>query len=65
MLAIGDLAAHAFAEFGTGGIWYAQIEGLLEDVAEKAVAGTTILVKGSRFMRMERVVAALAGEDLG
>jgi len=65
LLAIGDLAAHAFAEFGTGGIWYAQIEGLLEDVAEKAVAGTTILVKGSRFMRMERVVAALIDEALG
>jgi len=64
MLAIGDLAAHAFAEFGLGGIWYAQIEDLLKDVAEKAVAGTSILVKGSRFMRMERVVAALADEVL-
>ncbi|OGA43326.1 MAG: UDP-N-acetylmuramoyl-tripeptide--D-alanyl-D-alanine ligase [Betaproteobacteria bacterium RIFCSPLOWO2_12_FULL_65_110] len=62
LLAIGDLAAHAFAEFGSGGTWYAQIEGLLDEVAEKAVAGTTILVKGSRFMRMERVVAALVEE---
>jgi UDP-N-acetylmuramoyl-tripeptide--D-alanyl-D-alanine ligase len=62
MLAIGDLAAHAFAEFGPGGIWYARIEDLLKDAAEKAVAGTSILVKGSRFMRMERVVAALVGE---
>ena len=65
LLAIGDLAAHAFAEFGPGGIWYAQIEGLLADVADKAVAGTTILVKGSRFMRMERVIAALVEEALG
>jgi UDP-N-acetylmuramoyl-tripeptide--D-alanyl-D-alanine ligase len=64
LLAIGDLAAHAFAEFGSGAIWYAQIDGLLADVAAKAVAGTTILVKGSRFMRMERVVAALVEEDL-
>ena len=62
LLAIGDLAAHAFAEFGSGGTWYAQIEDLLDEVAEKAVAGTTILVKGSRFMRMERVVAALVEE---
>jgi UDP-N-acetylmuramyl pentapeptide synthase len=27
--------------------------------------GTNVLVKGSRFMRMERVVAALAGSSGG
>ena len=62
LLATGDLAAHAFAEFGQGAVWYAQIENLLDELREKAVAGTTILVKGSRFMRMERLVAALVEE---
>ncbi len=63
LLAIGDLAAHAFGEFGEGGVWYAQIEGLLEDAIADAVEGTTMLVKGSRFMRMERVVDALVGGE--
>ena len=63
LLAIGDLAAHALGEFGEGGIWHARIEALLADVADKAVPGTTMLVKGSRFMRMERVVAALVEEN--
>ena len=34
---------------------------LADHVAASATAGVTILVKGSRCMRMERVVAALAG----
>jgi UDP-N-acetylmuramoyl-tripeptide--D-alanyl-D-alanine ligase len=63
LLAIGDLAAHAFAEFAEGGIWYAQLDGLLDDLKQKALAGTTILVKGSRFMRMERAIDALVKEN--
>ena len=35
------------------------IEALIERVAQLAVAPATVLVKGSRFMQMERVVAAL------
>jgi UDP-N-acetylmuramoyl-tripeptide--D-alanyl-D-alanine ligase len=63
LLATGELARHASDEFGQGGIWYQRIEDLCAQVGSRAVPGAAILVKGSRFMRMERVVAALAPED--
>ena len=56
---IGPLAGETAAAFGTGGRHYASVEELVADLRALAVAGTTVLVKGSRFMRMERVVAAL------
>jgi UDP-N-acetylmuramoyl-tripeptide--D-alanyl-D-alanine ligase len=61
LLATGTLAAEAVAAFGAGALHFASVEALAEHVATAAQTGTTVLVKGSRFMRMERVVAALAG----
>jgi UDP-N-acetylmuramoyl-tripeptide--D-alanyl-D-alanine ligase len=49
------------AAFGAGAEHFASVDALAAQVAADAAAGTTILVKGSRFMRMERVVAALCG----
>jgi UDP-N-acetylmuramoyl-tripeptide--D-alanyl-D-alanine ligase len=56
----GLLAAEATAAFGAGAAHFASADDLARHVAGHAAAGTTVLVKGSRFMRMERVVAALA-----
>ncbi|HYR00167.1 MAG TPA: cyanophycin synthetase, partial [Casimicrobiaceae bacterium] len=56
----GALAAEAAAAFGDGAAHFASVEALAAHVAAQAGPGTTVLVKGSRFMRMERVVAALA-----
>ena len=61
LFAHGTLAREAAAAFGGGATHYADAEALARDVARDARAGVTVLVKGSRFMRMERVVAALAG----
>lgn len=59
LLAAGPLAIEAAAAFGRGGKHFASVEALADYVAAEALAGMTILVKGSRFMRMERVVARL------
>jgi UDP-N-acetylmuramoyl-tripeptide--D-alanyl-D-alanine ligase len=62
LLATGDLARHASGEFGQAGIWHARIEDLCAQVCSRAVPGAAILVKGSRFMRMERVVEHLVAK---
>jgi UDP-N-acetylmuramoyl-tripeptide--D-alanyl-D-alanine ligase len=61
LLAMGSASADAVRAFGQGGIHFTDVEKLVE----KTRGANSILVKGSRFMRMERVVAALTGEVRG
>jgi UDP-N-acetylmuramoyl-tripeptide--D-alanyl-D-alanine ligase len=60
LFAIGEATRHAVEAFGTGGRHFDSIESLLS-----SLQGRSILVKGSRFMKMERVVAALTGAAAG
>jgi len=59
LLCMGELSAAAAHNFGEGGEHFSRIDSLLKALTAELDANVTVLVKGSRFMRMERVVAAL------
>jgi UDP-N-acetylmuramoyl-tripeptide--D-alanyl-D-alanine ligase len=59
LLALGSATPATVAAFGAGGGHYDDAAALAEDAARLAGRTGTVLVKGSRFMRMERVVQAL------
>ena len=65
MLTLGDETGPAVEAFGSGAERCRDIDSVNHAARELAQPGTTLLVKGSRSMRMERVVAALTGEDAG
>ncbi len=62
LFAVGELSSACVAAFGEGARHFATVEDLISAAQAELRPRTTMLVKGSRFMRMERVVAALTGE---
>jgi len=61
LLTAGAATAESAAAFGPDARHFSSVEALAAHIATSARAGTTILVKGSRVMQMERVVAAVTG----
>ena len=59
LYALGELAAVTAHAFGAGARHYPRIEDLLADVGGALGPQTAVLVKGSRFMQMERVVRSI------
>ncbi len=65
LFVLGELCGHAAAAFGEGAQPCGDIDALLAALEPCLERGVTVLVKGSRFMRMERVVHALTGTRSG
>jgi len=59
LLTLGPRSALAARSFGIGGKAFETLEELIEALKPQLKTHTTVLVKGSRSARMERVVAAL------
>jgi UDP-N-acetylmuramoyl-tripeptide--D-alanyl-D-alanine ligase len=59
---LGDLSVHADQAFGRG-VHFADMAALQAEVAARWTDFTSIVVKGSRFMKMERVVETLVQQE--
>ncbi len=56
---LGELSAEMSQAFGTAGSHFESVETLIEQLKQQLKEQCTVLVKGSRFMKMERVVDAI------
>jgi len=61
LFALGPESTRAVETFGSGGEWFAEADALTRRLQAEIAPGVTVLVKGSRVNRLERVVQALLG----
>ena len=59
LFSLGELSRQAASKFGDGATRYVSAEDLIANLRPLVHSGVTVLIKGSRFMKMERVVNAL------
>ena len=61
LFAMGPQSSRAVETFGAGGEWFADADALIRRLQAQIAPGITLLIKGSRVNRLERVVRALTG----
>jgi UDP-N-acetylmuramoyl-tripeptide--D-alanyl-D-alanine ligase len=61
LFAVGPQSSRAAETFGPGAEWFADADSLTRRLREELKPGVTVLIKGSRINRLERVVQALTG----
>jgi UDP-N-acetylmuramoyl-tripeptide--D-alanyl-D-alanine ligase len=61
---LGELAAHSATAYGAAAKHYEDIDRINQAVEQVLTPDTTVLVKGSRFMKMERVVQHLLSQQV-
>ena len=61
LFAVGAQSSRAVETFGSGAEWFADADSLTRRLQAELAPGITVLIKGSRVNRLERVVQALTG----
>ena len=65
VLTLGELTQETAGAFGAGAMHFERIQELLAELENELTADTVVLVKGSRFMQMERVVQSFVEAPSG
>jgi UDP-N-acetylmuramoyl-tripeptide--D-alanyl-D-alanine ligase len=65
LFAVGPLSSRAVETYGSGGEWFADTDSLTRRLQAELSPGVTVLIKGSRINRLERVVQAVTGGGAG
>ena len=61
---VGDNSVEAAETFGADGLWFAAKDPLIQVLSHDLPERATVLVKGSRFMKMEEVIEALTDKEV-